>query len=53
MKGNGHSTSSHRYTLLSPNQLTININKVGYVLDSQIEIDLSDSSSWDDTSSTD
>jgi hypothetical protein len=33
--------------------LTVNINKSGYVLNSALELDLSDASNWDDTTTTD
>ena len=53
LKGNGSSTVANRYILVSPDYLAVNINRNGYVLESSVEIDLSDSSSWDDTSTTD
>ncbi|MCF7913599.1 MAG: hypothetical protein K9L66_00375 [Spirochaetaceae bacterium] len=45
VKGN---TGSDRYTLVSPDELTVNINGYGYVLESQIEIRLNETASWDD-----
>lgn len=51
VKGNG--TAAERYTIVSPSYMTININNNGYVLDSQQELDLSNSNDWDTVSPTD
>lgn len=42
-----YTTAANRYTLLSPNRLTVNINNSGYALLEQIEIDLSVAANWD------
>ena len=39
--------AADRYILLSPNAMTVNINGAGYVLGSQIELDLSLEATWD------
>ena len=49
----GNTTAAERHTLVSPNRLTVNVGDEGYILPSQIELDLSDAASWDDTSTTD
>ena len=41
------SVAADRYTLVSPNLMTVNINDTGYVLGSQIELDLSLEATWD------
>ncbi len=42
-----YTTAANRYTLLSPNRLTVNINNSGYALLSQVEIALSVAANWD------
>lgn len=42
-----YATAANRYTLLSPNRLTVNINNSGYALLSQIAVDLSVAANWD------
>lgn len=49
----GVSTAAERYTLLSPNILSANINGVGYALTAQKAIDLSQAASWDTQAPTD
>ncbi len=44
---------ARRYTLLSPNRLTVNIDDLGYALLIQSEIDLSAAASWDTQSPID
>src|SRR5574343_369853 len=48
-----YSSAANRYTIQSPNRLSVNINNVGYALSTQAEIDLSASASWDTTTPTD
>jgi hypothetical protein len=43
----GIAVATDRYTLQTPNRLTININNNGYVLTSQQNIDLSVAANWD------
>lgn len=45
--------AADRYALMSPSYMTVNINNNGYVLDTQQEIDLSDSDSWDTVGASD
>jgi hypothetical protein len=47
------SVGGTNHTLLSPNVLTVNVNNVGYYLQSQIGIDLSQAASWDSQAPTD
>ncbi len=42
-----YTTAANRYTLLSPNRMTVNINNSGYALLAQIEIALSVAANWD------
>ena len=42
-----YATAANRYTLLSPNRLTVNVGDLGYALISQTLIDLSVAASWD------
>lgn len=49
----GNAIATDRYTLLSPNKLTVNIDNTGYELSSQIELDLSLAASWDNVLPTD
>lgn len=46
----GYSTAAHRYTLQTPNQLTVNVNDVGYLLSAQADLDLSVEATWDSLS---
>lgn len=49
-----NATASGRYTLVMPKQLIVNIGSgYGWNRGDNLEIDLSDSSNWDDTSGTD
>jgi len=49
----GYANAADRYTLLSPNVMTVNINGLGYVLGSQTEISLATAANWDTTTPTD
>ncbi len=44
-KGNG--SAAERYTLQTPNKLSVEVNDVGYAMSSQADLDLSASGSWD------
>lgn len=46
----GYSTAAHRYTIQTPNQLTVNVNDVGYLLAAQADLDLSVEATWDSIS---
>ncbi len=48
----GMSVAADRYTLRSPNIMSVNINNEGYVLSVQTDIDLSTASNWDTTTPT-
>lgn len=50
-KGSG--AAADRRTLVSPNRISVNIDDKGYYLESQQELDLNDSDSWDTTEGTD
>ena len=43
----GNATAADRYTLQTPNQLTINVNDAGYVISAQQDLDLSATATWD------
>ena len=47
------SVAADRYTLVSPNRMVVYIGSKGYLLTSQIELDLSNSDTWDTISGTD
>ncbi|MEW6118436.1 MAG: hypothetical protein AB1553_16310, partial [Nitrospirota bacterium] len=49
----GTSVAADRYTLRSPNVMSVNINNVGYALTAQTDIDLSVAANWDTTTPTD
>ncbi|HHT9137390.1 MAG TPA: phage major tropism determinant [Candidatus Wunengus sp. YC60] len=49
----GVSVAADRYTLLSPSYLTVNINNVGYIRKTQLEIILSEANMWDTITPTD
>ena len=49
----GVSVTEDRYTIQTPNRLTVNINNVGYLLTAMANLDLSTSGSWDTTAGTD
>ena len=40
-------TGADRYTLQTPNQITINVNDAGYTISTQVDLDLSAAGSWD------
>lgn len=40
-------TGADRYTLQTPNQITINVNDAGYVVATQADLDLSATATWD------
>ena len=40
-------TGADRYTIQTPNQLTINVNDAGYVISAQQDLDLSATATWD------
>ena len=42
-----YSTAANRYTLVSPNRITVNIGDLGFALTSAVEIDLSLAANWD------
>lgn len=48
-----YTTAANRYTILTPNKLSVDINGTVYFLTAQAEIDLSSSANWDTTSPTD
>ena len=48
-----YSTAANRYTILTPNKLSVDINGTVYFLTAQAEIDLSLEASWDTISGTD
>jgi len=47
-----YSTAANRYTILTPNKLSVDINGTVYFLTAQAEIDLSSAANWDTTSPT-
>ncbi len=47
-----YSTAANRYTILTPNKLSVDINGTVYFLTAQAEVDLSSSANWDTTSPT-
>jgi hypothetical protein len=47
-----YSTAANRYTILTPNKLSVDINGTVYFLTAQAEIDLSNAANWDTTSPT-
>ena len=47
-----YTTAANRYTILTPNKLSVDINGTVYFLTAQAEIDLSSSANWDTTSPT-
>jgi len=49
----GYSNAANRYTLLSPNVMTVNINGLGYVLGARTELSLATAANWDTTTPTD
>ncbi len=49
----GSSVAADRYTLLSPNRLTVNISNLGFALSAQQAIDLSVAANWDTQAPTD
>jgi hypothetical protein len=48
-----YTTAANRYTLLTPNRLTVNINDSGHALNAQSQIDLSVAANWDTIAGTD
>jgi hypothetical protein len=48
-----YSTAANRYTILTPNKLSVDINGTVYFLTTQAEIDLSLEASWDTIAGTD
>jgi hypothetical protein len=49
----GVSVAADRYTLQTPNRMTVNINDVGHLLAAMQNLDLSAAASWDTTAGTD
>ena len=47
-----YTTAANRYTILTPNKLSVDINGTVYFLTAQAEVDLSLEASWDTTSPT-
>ncbi len=47
-----YTTAANRYTILTPNKLSVDINGTVYFLTAQAEIDLSSAANWDTTSPT-
>ena len=47
-----YATAANRYTILTPNRLTVNIDDSGYALTAQEEIDLSAAANWDTVAGT-
>jgi hypothetical protein len=48
-----YTEAANRYTIQSPNRLSVNVNNSGYALSAQVEIDLSVAANWDTTDPTD
>ena len=49
----GYDTAENRRTLVSPDRILTEINDGGYVKNAAVELDLNNTSSWDDTAVTD
>ncbi len=49
----GKVAAADRYTLQTPNRMTVNVNDVGYLLSAMQDLDLSSALSWDTTAGTD
>ncbi|MFA5374002.1 MAG: hypothetical protein WC354_07480, partial [Candidatus Omnitrophota bacterium] len=47
-----YTTAANRYTILTPNKLSVDINGTVYFLTAQAEVDLSSAANWDATSPT-
>src|SRR5574343_193165 len=46
----GYSTAADRYTIQTPNYMTVNINNLRYQLQAQANLDLSQTATWDSVS---
>jgi hypothetical protein len=52
-KNKGSDSAANRRTLVSPDQLGVNINSIGYFLSAAVEFDLDVAASWDTQTPTD